>query len=140
MGIVKTFGDLLHHPGDAHVCRWCAIAGCIGGKNDGCSSGHCCGIACSEKGRPFVPCCTAFGMSLVLGGSLCPCCCVVAISCPTTASFGKLLHLPLLLLMCSLSCTQSYFFFVVVLAIACVASCLSLSPLSFITLHTTRKL
>ena len=26
------------------------IVGCMGGKNDGCSSVYCCGIACCEKG------------------------------------------------------------------------------------------
>ena len=46
-----------------------AIVGCMGGKNDGCSSVQCCGIACYEEGRPFVPCCTAFGVSLVLRSS-----------------------------------------------------------------------
>ena len=46
-----------------------AIVGCMGGKNDGCSSVQCYGIACYEEGRPFVPCCTAFGVSLVLRSS-----------------------------------------------------------------------
>ena len=46
------------------------IVGFMGGKNDGCSSVQCYGIAYCEEKKPFVLCYTAFGVSLVLGSSL----------------------------------------------------------------------
>ena len=70
MGIIKTLRTSCIIQGMLMFADGGAIANCMGGKNDGCSSVHCCGIACCKKGRPFVPCCTAFGVSLVLGSSL----------------------------------------------------------------------
>ena len=99
------------------------IVGCMGGNNDGCSSVQCYMIACCEEGRPFVPCCTAFGVSLVLGSSLA----LVVVSSRSTIPRRRLLVSCCISLFASSVLFELHDFaylFVVVLVVACVAPCL----------------
>ena len=81
-----------------------AIAGRMGGKNDGCSR---CPLMQGSLLRGMEAICPLLHPTWSVTSArefTCFCYCVDTINCPMTMPFGKLLHLPLLLLWCSLSC------------------------------------